>query len=176
MASAHGLLLLLLGLEQLVGEGDPLSPFLSGERLQPQFLQMSKETHPVPSGRALGEAGGQEAEVRARPAPCLSFPEAPPPSQARSPGPRARPRGGLTWSPRRRRRLGSSMARLSLHRTRPRLRPSARGPAIGQAGQLTRPDPAPPGEPSLEAPPHWASRPCPSRPRPILSPEVNIFQ
>lgn len=162
-----------------MGEGESLSPFLSGERLQPQFLQMSKEPYPVPTRRALGEAGAQEGAIRARPALCLSFPwpaEAPPPSQARSPGPRARPRRGLTWSPRRRRRLGSSMARSSLHPTRPRLRPSARGPAIHQAGQLTRTDPAPPGEPSLEAPPHWASRPCPSRPRPILSPEVNIFQ
>lgn len=147
--------------------------------LAAKFLPMSKETaHSHQASTFERQLGKRERSERAPPSASVSPgpPKPRPRPQARSTRPRARPRRGLTWSPRRRRRLGSSMARKSLHRTRPPLRPSARGPAIDQAGQLTRTDPAPPGEPSLKAPPGWASRPCPSRPRPILSPEVNIFQ
>lgn len=72
-------------------------------------------------------------------APCLSFP-AQKALSALPPAPR------LTWSPRRRRRLGSSIAVCSPDRPRPRSRPSPSTPppnTIGPVGQLTPDRPRP---------------------------------
>lgn len=155
--SAHGLLLLLLLLEPLslgLALAASVSPYVKGD------ISPSHQASTLRSSWARGKD-------HSAPRPLPQFPQArrspAPRPQARSTRPRARPHKGLTWSPRRRRRLGSSMARESLHRTRPRLRPSARGPAIDQAGQLTRVTPPPVlggptplGEPALpsQAPPH----------------------
>lgn len=114
----------------------PWSSFSSRQRPIISFPIYLTETLPFPS---RVQRSGQQVGKGATSLPGLphSLPQFPrPESTARAP---ARP-PRLTWSPRRRRRLGSSIAKCPCMRPRPWPRPSPPGPppnTIGSVGQLT---------------------------------------
>lgn len=102
-----------------------------------QFPHLSNGDPSLPITReTLWAAGGKGRDLTLPGLP-HSLPQFPrPEGTARAP---ARP-PRLTWSPRRRRRLGSSIAESPCMRPRPRARPSPPGPppnTIGSFGQLT---------------------------------------
>lgn len=102
-----------------------------------QFPHLSNGDPSLPITRETLWAAGGKGRNQTLPGLPHFLPQFPrPEGTARAP---ARP-PRLTWSPRRRRRLGSSIAECPCGRPRPRPRPSPPGPppnAIGSVGQLT---------------------------------------